>query len=773
MMASDALDMLVTDLTPPQREAVTTTEGPMLILAAAGSGKTRVITRRIAFLVANGVPAWQILAVTFTNKAAGEMRERVDHLLAEHGLDRGGGARGLTITTFHALCARLLRKYAAMMKEAPRWGIDDQYTIYDTDDQTALMKRVLGDLNMKSGNWSPRQVLGTISNAKNQLLGPDEYAAMAQDFFSRTVAKVYDAYQRGLRAANAVDFDDLLLMTVRLLRECAEARAEVQERWRYLMIDEYQDTNRAQFQLASLVVGREDGRPPNVCVVGDPDQSIYGWRGADISNILEFEEHFPSARVIALGENFRSTAPILACADALIKHNRRRKDKPLFTSSDGGEKPEVVFVSDEHAEARLVVDWFRARGEHEGLAWKDMAVFYRTNALSRVMEDEFRKSGVPYVIARGTAFYEREEVRDAVAYLRVVANPLDEVSLRRIVNKPSRKIGDTSVDALAAHAAMKRMPLFEALREAGSAEGVSTIAARGMERFIEMVSGWTGAGSFMGSAVATTLAELVERVVRESGLESHYKAIAEKSSSDADEARVANLEELISSAREFELEFDPEGDPAGEGRASTLPPLLAMLRAYLESIALVADADKVDPASGAVTLMTLHAAKGLEFPAVAIIGLEEGLLPSMRALEEDADGEEERRLCFVGITRARRHLLMTSARYRTHRGVSERTMASRFIEELPTGEIQLTNHADAPSEDDFDPGEGRGGLRYERDEDSYGGLSAGMHVRHPQFGIGRVVSFSGIGANRRAIIDFKDLGRKTLILQYARLQVVE
>ncbi|MCA9307165.1 MAG: UvrD-helicase domain-containing protein [Phycisphaerales bacterium] len=775
MMTSDALEMLLEGLTAPQREAVTTTEGAMLILAAAGSGKTRVITRRVAFLIANGVPAWQILAVTFTNKAAGEMRERVEHLLEEHGLS---GARGLTLTTFHALCARLLRRYAVMMRDAPRWGIDDQYTIYDTDDQSALMKRVLSELQMKSGNWSPRQVLGTISNAKNQLLGPEEYAAMAQDFFTRTIAKVYEKYQQALRAANAVDFDDLLLMTVRLLRECEAARAEVQGRWKYLMIDEYQDTNRAQFQLASLVVGSEQGQPPrspNVCVVGDPDQSIYGWRGADISNILEFEEHFPDAKVIALGENFRSTAPILACADALIKHNRLRKDKPLFTSGEGGEKPEVVFVADEHAEARLVADWFRRRVEDEGLAWRDMAVFYRTNALSRVMEDECRKAGIPYVIARGTAFYQREEVRDAISYLRVVANPLDEVSLRRIVNKPSRKIGATSLDAAASLAAMRGIPLFEAMRESGSAEGVSSVAARGMDRFVAMVEGWTGAGSFMGAEVSSSLAELVERVVRESGLESHYKAIAQKSSSDADEARVANLEELVTSAREFELEFDPSADAGGDGRSADVPPLLAMLRAYLESIALVADADQVDPERGAVTLMTLHAAKGLEFPAVAMIGLEEGLLPSARALEEDSDGEEERRLCFVGITRAQRHLLMTSARYRTHRGVPERTIASRFIEELPQDQIRVSNQSDAGYEDDsFESGPSeRGGLRYERDEDSVGGLSVGMHARHPQFGIGRVVSFAGLGANRRVIIDFKGVGRKTLILQYARLQVVE
>ena len=827
-------DHLLDGLTDPQRRAVTTTEGPLLVLAAAGSGKTRVITRRVAHLIAMGIPSWQILALTFTNKAAGEMRERIGTLLTSHpASDRL--MRGLTVSTFHALCARLLRRHAELLAGSSNW-IRPDYTIYDTADQMALIKRVLKELELSTSNWSPRTVLSTISNAKNALLDAAAFGQTAGDFFEKTIAKVYERYEAGLRAANAVDFDDLLLLTVRLLRESEEARRQVQGRWRYLMIDEYQDTNRVQFVLSTLLVGAEEGEQPNVCVVGDPDQSIYGWRGADISNILDFEGTYSGAQTIALGQNFRSTAPILRAADTLIQNNLKRKHKDLFTSAQGGELPTVVQCLDEHHEAQLITDAFRAlrngktpTGEEiEPLAWKDMAVFYRNNALSRVMEDTLRAAGVPYVIARGTAFYQREEVKDLIAYLRVIANPADEVSLARIVNKPTRKIGKTTYNRIEAHARLHGLSVFDAMRRVDDVPGCSAAATNAVKKFVDLVDAWNGSGTFMGATVSGSLADLVERVLRESGLEKHFVAQAAKSQREDDEQKVGNLRELVSSASDFEDDYELEDDPGmgpdldelrerREALARALdldiselpieetetpppqqtPPLLGLLRAYLERVSLVADADQVDPASGAVTLMTLHAAKGLEFPAVAMIGLEEGLLPSIRALEDDAAAEEERRLAFVGITRAMRHLMITTARYRTNRGVRERTMPSRFLKELPEDGVRIDDQADAAADAFADGGGGDagGGVWDDYDFDQTGGseraarrkraaartarsrssssatdgFDVGTEVRHPQFGTGRILEVNGFGVNRRAKIEFEDVGRKTLILEYARL----
>lgn len=772
----DDLD-LFHDLTPPQRDAVLATEGPVLVVAAAGSGKTRVITRRIAHIIAQGIPAWQILALTFTNKAAGEMRERVHTLMGE-----SQATRGLTVSTFHALCARLLRKYA------PLAGLKPEFTIYDAGDQATLMKKVITAAGLSTSNFPPRSVLSAISNAKNDLLDAEAYAAQAIDFSQRNIAKIYSAYSQALRKANAVDFDDLLVMTARLLKSSAEVRAELQARWRYLMIDEYQDTNHAQFVIASLIAG--EGRP-NICVVGDPDQAIYGWRGADISNILEFEEHYPGARVITLGQNFRSTAPILAVADALIRHNTRRKHKPLFTSSAGGDRVDAVLCRDERHEARLVVDWFTTL-KADGAAWRDFAVFYRTNAFSRVIEDEFRQAGVPYTIARGTAFYDREEIKNALAYLRVVANPADDISLERIINTPSRGIGDAALEKVQAWARDQDEPLLESLRESGGLPGISSRAAGGIARFIALLDAWSGGGTFMGSEISGSLADLVNRVIRESGLETMYKAQAHTSGSDADAQRLDNLDELVSSARQFEQEYDATADPSAEPGGT--PPLLAMLRAYLESVALVADADTVDPSQGSVTLMTLHAAKGLEFHAVAIIGAEEGTLPHMRSFDSEASMEEERRLLFVGITRAMRRLLITSALYRTHRGLSERTVPSRFLRELPDEHLAVRDQAQTRSLgvdtgiEDYDPDaadphaehdqriktirRGSAPARTPPRPTPASEFPVGSRVRHPQFGMGEVVSITG-GMNARAVIAFRDIGTKTLILEYARLTRVQ
>lgn len=747
---------LFEDLTEAQRQAVRHTEGPLLVLAAAGSGKTRVITRRIAYLVSCGVPGWSILALTFTNKAAGEMRERVQRLLGGHD-ERS--LRGLTVTTFHALCARLLRRFAAA--DPALAGVRPDFTIYDADDQSRLCRRVIEGLHLSTSNFPPRSVLSAISGAKNDLLDPEGYAARAGDFYSRTVSKVYAAYQRGLREANAVDFDDLLMLTARALRSSAALREQCRSRWQYLLVDEYQDTNHAQFVIASLLAGEEGS--PNICVVGDPDQSIYGWRGADISNILDFERHYPGCTVITLGENFRSTAPILAAADSLIRHNRLRKHKDLYTRRPGGEKVELVHCRDEQDEARVVAEWLDERKNAEGVAWRDMAVFYRSNALSRVMEDALRSAGIPYVIARGTAFFEREEIRNALAYLRLAANPADEVSLERIINTPARGIGDASLARVQAFARQRGIPTFEALTRVGEVGGITSRAAAAIARFVEQVRSWTGSGSFMGAAVPATLAELVERVIKESGLEAMYAGQARTGHAEADEERLENLAELVSSARQFESEYDASADPASEGGA---PPLLSLLRGYLESVSLVADADAVDPSQGTVTLMTLHAAKGLEFHAAAIIGLEEGLLPHARSLESEALLEEERRLCFVGITRAMRRLLLTSASQRTLRGIPERAIPSRFLDEIDAGALSVTRR-EAVGESGVEP------KPHAFPADAASAVfPVGSRVRHPQFGVGIVESISGNLHSGRAVIAFKTVGRKTLVLEYARLTPV-
>ena len=827
------VDALTKGLTEPQKAAVVTTEGPVLVLAAAGSGKTRVITRRIAYLVnVLGIPPWQVLALTFTNKAAGEMRERVTHLLGGEGSRQ---MRGLTVTTFHSLCARLLRRYAIAA------GLKEDFSIYDSGDQASLVKKVIEACQFSTANFPPRSVLSAISNAKNQLLGPSEYAARAMDFSSRNIAKIYAGYEKALRGANAVDFDDLLMLTAKMLKEKAEVRDELRERWQYVMVDEYQDTNKAQFVIASLIAGEgarasgstaaPEGRPTgaNICVVGDPDQAIYGWRGADISNILDFEQHYPGCKTIPLGENFRSTAPILAVADTLIRNNKRRKHKDLFTKKAGGDAVEAILCRDERHEARLVTGWLRKVHEgsteetkyrstagnaedlkgissgtsvlgHSGtFPWKDMAVFYRTNALSRVLEEAFREANIPYTIARGTAFYDREEVKNAVGYLRVVANAADDVSLERVINTPARGISDATVDKLQLEATRAGVPLLEICRRVdpswAAADMLNARAVGSVQKFVQTYDMWTGAGTFLGATVSGSLADLVDRVIKESGIEDMYRKQAAQSKSETDEERLDNLAELVSSARQFELEYDPSSDAAMDvptrGGAAATPPLLALLRAYLESIALVADADAVDPSQGSVTLMTLHAAKGLEFPAVAMVGMEEGLLPHSRAVTSpsDAEMEEERRLCFVGITRAMQRLLMTAAKYRTMRGTPERTIPSRFLAELPQQHLRVSDQSDTFADLGAEWDEGRGedvefgaGRPMRPAGASSGSASsggraaagmagqfpAGCTVRHPQFGIGTVKSVSP-GAQARAVIEFREAGTKTLVLEYARL----
>lgn len=740
-------DELMADLTPPQREAAAVVDGPVLVLAGPGSGKTRVITRRIAHLVSIGVPAWQILAVTFTNKAAGEMRDRVDRLVPPD----VPGRRGLTVATFHGFCARLLRDHADAA------GLDPNYSIYDSADQKNAMKRALEQAGLDPSNWSPASVLGQVSNAKNALLSPEAFAADAADFHARTIAKAYTAYQAILDRNHAVDFDDLLRHSARMLRSEGVVRDAMQDRFRYVLIDEYQDTNHAQFIIANAIAGGHR----NIFVVGDPDQSIYAWRGADVRNILDFESHYPGATVIPLGQNFRSTGHIVHASAGLIANNRRRKHKELTTDLDDGDSVAVVRLADEHAEARHVVDHFKTLADR-GVAWGDMAILYRVNALSRVLEDEFRREGVPYVIARGTAFYDRKEIKDALAYLRMLANVADDVAFRRIINSPARGIGESTIKRLEAIGAASGRGLDAVCRDPGSLGDLATRSRKAVARFAATVAGWRAE---IADGDSTGFGDLVARVLRESGLEKPEAAFE----SEEERQRQANLGELVSAAEDF---IAPSLERSEDGTI----PMALVLREYLESVALVSDADAIDAERGTVTLMTLHAAKGLEFHAVAMVGLEDGLLPHTRARESEHELEEERRLCFVGMTRAERHLLMTCAGIRTVRGMRQPTIRSQFLDEVP--EEHRTDH---------DLGDEWGGLRKDDDGDDrrieYDDVEdpdslatayrAGTVVRHQQFGTGVVASFSHRGRVHSVVVDFKVVGRKTLVLEYAKLQRIE
>ncbi len=784
-------ESLLEGLTEPQTRAVLHTDGPLLVLAAAGSGKTLTITRRVAHLIAQGNPPWSILALTFTNKAATEMRERIERLIPPS----AGTARGLVISTFHAFCARLLRRYAE------RVGLNGNYTIYDAGDQKAAIKDALDRLDLSKQNFPPDAMSARISNAKNAMERVEDVRANGGDFWSKQFARVYEEYEKTLRQNNAVDFDDLLLHIATLLRDDVEVREELRNRFRHVLIDEYQDTNHAQFLIADgLAAGHR-----RICVVGDPDQSIYGWRGADISNILEFQEHYPEAEVVKLGENFRSTAPILAVADHLIKHNVKRKDKPLFTKRQGGDKPIVMTCVDEHHEAEFVASYLDSMNREHGLAWKDMAIFYRTNALSRNIEAALRDRQIPHVLVRGTAFYDRKEIRDALAYMRVVRNPGDGVSLKRIINEPARGIGKTTINRLEQFAAERQITLFEAVCRCREMTDLNGRAIGALERFARLVQSWTGESSFMGVETIGELAELVRRIVTESGMEAALNA----GKSEEDAQRLDNLNELVTAVMEFEEKFaaqqaagvDAMTDPFGfevDALPETTeePPLMARLRAYLEQVALVSDVEAFDPDAGAVMLMTLHAAKGLEFPVVVMIGLEENLLPHSRSRESDAELEEERRLAFVGMTRAKQRLVLTHATVRTWRGMRDPTITSRFLGELPEDGIEWHGREEAARfhggyEDDSSSewGQRRSSTRSDRSEfesaeeirnvqqwtrgkggDDASGFPVGARVRHPQFGDGEVESVTRTGRHTRVRVRFRDVGTKTLIAEYARLE---
>ncbi len=637
-MAVAAPESYLADLNEAQREAVLATEGPLLVVAGAGSGKTRVLTYRVAHLIhAVGVKPNEILAITFTNKAAGEMRERLERML-------GATARAIWILTFHAACGRMLRR------EAERLGYRSTFTIYDDQDQVRLVKACLEELGKDPKRFSPRGIHAQISRAKNELVSPDEYLARVASFWDQTVAETYEVYQRRLHASNAVDFDDLLMLTVQVFERFPEALGRWRKAFRYVLVDEYQDTNHAQYRFLRLLAGEHR----NICAVGDQDQSIYSFRSADIRNILEFEKDFPGTHVVTLEQNYRSTNRILRAANEVIEQNRERKPKRLFSDLGEGDAVRVVEVEDEHAEARFVAAEIASLID-QGVSASEIAVFYRTNAQSRVLEDVLVRQDVPYQVIGGPRFYERAEIRDATAYLSVLVNPQDATSLLRIANRPRRGIGDTSIQRLVTHAEATGRTLFQAMSDPEAA-GVAPASCRAIRGFHATME------SLMALSQELPVEELLERVLEKTGT---LEALEAERTIEA-RGRIENLQELVGVAREY--------------RQQTAD---ASLAGFLQDIALVSDQDTIRDDRGLVTLMTLHNAKGLEFRAAYLIGMEEGIFPHIRAIEEQGV-EEERRLCYVGMTRAMERLTLTHTLSRSLFGRRNYNLASRFLDELPS-----------------------------------------------------------------------------------------
>jgi len=641
---ADRAERLLAALNDPQRQAVRHGEGPLLVLAGAGSGKTRVLTHRIAYLLATDqARPGEILAITFTNKAASEMRERVESLV-------GRSARAMWVTTFHSSCARMLRA------DAERLGYSRGFTIYDESDSLRMLKRCMQELHVDPKRYPPRAIRSQVSGAKNQLVDSDAYAQAQGSVFEETVAGVYHLYEKRMLEANAMDFDDLLVRTVNAL----ELFEEVRERWRrtfrHVLVDEYQDTNHAQYRLLQLLT-EEHG---NLMVVGDEDQSIYGFRHADIRNILDFERDFPDADVVKLEQNYRSTQTILSAANAVVERNRERRPKRLWTEISGGEPLQLRELSDEHEEARWVAGEIERLGEEDGVRREDVAVFYRTNAMSRVLEDTLVRFELPYQVIGGTKFYERAEIKDAVAYLSLLANPADQVSFARVVNSPRRGIGNTSQGRLAAHANTTGLPIWEVAERVEEVPGLGAAAIKAVSRFHETMEG------LRARAERAPVAELLQATLRETG---YLDALAAERTVEA-EGRAENLEALVDGAAEFDANRELEG----EGEASAL-------EEFLQQISLYTQQDELRDES-VITLMTLHNAKGLEYDTVFVVGCEDGAFPHMKALEEGGE-EEERRLCYVAITRARKRLYMTWTRERRLFGRAERNLPSRFVDELP------------------------------------------------------------------------------------------
>jgi DNA helicase-2/ATP-dependent DNA helicase PcrA len=725
------------NLNDPQREAVGHTEGPLLILAGAGSGKTRVLTHRIANLLIHGVQPWQILAVTFTNKAAQEMRERVEAII-------GPASSQVWVSTFHTACVRILRQEIGYL------GYNKNFVIFDSQDQQTLIKNVLKELNLSDKNYHPKALAASISAAKNELQGPADYQRKAADFWSNAVAEVYQVYQKKLRSNNGLDFDDLIMYTVNLFREFPAVLDKYQERFRYILIDEYQDTNHAQYTLVNLLAAKYR----NLCVVGDDDQSIYSFRSADIRNILEFERDFPEVTVIKLEQNYRSTKNILEAANEVIKNNRERKTKRLWTENREGDKLRLYPASDERDEARFVVDEIRRLMATEGRKPNDFALLYRTNAQSRSFEEIMIQYGMPYRVIGGFRFYERKEIKDTLSYLRLVYNPQDKVSLSRIINVPKRGIGDAGFERFLFFLEDNNYTILEGFANLNMIPSLTTRAIKPLQEFHRLLEGWLKAKDHK------SVTELTELILKESG---YIQELRNEGTIEA-QGRLENLEEFLALTVEFEKNSDDRS-----------------LAAFLETVALVADVDNYEAEADSVVLMTLHSAKGLEFPVVFLVGFEEGLFPHNRSLMEPKELEEERRLCYVGITRARQLLYVTYANLRTIYGSCNSSIPSRFLMEFPKETIinlrtalnenrQRTFATPHGKQPDTRIGRPEVNQTHKSDPDD---IRPGCKVSHPKWGVGTIISKEGSGADAQVKVAFAGLGIKSLILGYANLEKVE
>ncbi|GGY92124.1 DNA helicase [Streptomyces olivaceoviridis] len=756
---------LLEGLNENQRAAVVHADSPLLIVAGAGSGKTRVLTHRIAYLLAErNVHPGQILAITFTNKAAGEMKERVEQLV-------GPRANAMWVMTFHSACVRILRR------ESKKLGFTSSFSIYDAADSKRLMALVCRDLELDPKRFPPKSFSAKISNLKNELIDEEDFAAQATDGFEKTLAQAYALYQSRLREANALDFDDLIMTTVNLLRAFPDVAEHYRRRFRHVLVDEYQDTNHAQYALVRELVGtgeHDEDTPPGeydippaeLCVVGDADQSIYAFRGATIRNILQFEEDYPNATTILLEQNYRSTQTILSAANAVIERNESRRPKNLWTNAGQGARI-VGYVADtEHDEAQFVAEEIDRLVDAGHARAGDVAVFYRTNAQSRVFEEIFIRVGLPYKVVGGVRFYERKEVRDVLAYLRVLANPEDSVPLRRILNVPKRGIGERAEAMVDALAQREKISFPQALKRVDEAYGMAARSTNAVKRFNTLMEDLRTIVE-SGAGPATVLEAVLERT--------GYLAELQASTDPQDETRIENLQELAAVALEFEQE-------RGEGEQGTLAD-------FLEQVALVADSDQIpdeEDGDGVITLMTLHTAKGLEFPVVFLTGMEDGVFPHMRALGEIKELEEERRLAYVGITRARERLYLTRSALRSAWGQPSYNPPSRFLEEIPPAHVEWKRTgAAAPmasgpasgiaaslsSTRSRSSASGASGFATRRtSEKPVVALTVGDRVTHDQFGLGTVVAVKGTGANAEATIDFGDAKPKRLLLRYAPVE---
>lgn len=747
-------------LNDKQLEAVYHTEGPLLILAGAGSGKTRVLTHRVAYLIdKKGVNPWNILAITFTNKAAGEMRERVDKLV-------GFGAESIWVSTFHSMCVRILRRHIGLL------GYDTNFTIYDTDDQKTLMKDVCKLLKIDTKIYKERSLLGAVSHAKNELVTPQEFRLQAGgDFSMQKIAEVYEEYEKQLRANNALDFDDLLVKTVQLFQTQADVLGYYQDRFRYIMVDEYQDTNTVQFELVRLLASKYR----NLCVVGDDDQSIYKFRGANIKNILDFEKVFEDAKVIKLEQNYRSTSNILNAANAVISNNVGRKDKTLWTQNGEGDKINLRQFDTAYDEAEYIVGDIRERVDNGDCSYQDNAILYRTNAQSRIFEEKFVTANIPYKIVGGINFYARREIKDLLAYLKTVDNGRDDLAVRRIINVPKRGIGLTSINRVQEYAADHEKGFYEALQGADLIPNIGRGVGK-LESFVALIE------HFKADARDMSIHELIEEIIADTG----YIESLEAESAEEAQARIENIDELRSKIVAYEEACEDQDVPA-------------TLSGFLEEVALVADIDSLDENSDYVVLMTLHSAKGLEFPRVYLAGMEDGIFPSyMTITADDPDEvEEERRLCYVGITRAEKELTLTCAKRRMIRGETQYNKMSRFLKELPM-ELVSTGNAfgtkisadSSPFDREDEPVrqnpymQARQAFRAKafvqtKPVKQFGspsgkGLdySVGDRVRHMKFGEGTVTGITEGGRDYEVTVDFDSAGTKKMFAAFAKLQKV-